>query len=1200
MSIINYAVEVKTDKAVTANDTYGFDGTTFRWITGRPTYDGSTVVPKWEDGSDNTHKWAEGWILQDEIGEPTRSVDISSTGGYGTLSGFEFSIRNSPPTVGADPLWKWIRDNRIYFTNREVNLYIVIDDVFYAIWSGVVENNPIEEIGYKFKCIDASNKLHRTMPPLTVNRNILPQSDDESQGKPISICVGDISYSKILTVTNAPSEQVLVISKPLVTGETEGKAAAAVEYDTHTALNPRLRLYTKDKSFVANALVNKFMYVTRGGGFSDVDILNKIISNEATDADGFTWISLESPFEYVTEEVFNEKYTYDPYYIKDLLLYSPESASNYDWVSVSIKEPEESKFYSFGYSNAPLTDPVNLAKYNFLRYDNVDMYNSGVGCNRVNMLISMAAGGSCYITIRLGAIDGEIIGQKFIQNPVDSNNIKHYEHIPIKKQDSTVTLYISVAGDAIWYNTYDDASHNLIKHLYQNPRFLEVYGFTVGGADSGEDTWWFSIVEMGGTHLISSNPITKIVTDNGTDTGKPLLYIYDKNRKVMDPVPNQIYDVVLDNSGVSGHPEFILYSSNIRKDGEVQYLATITPSRWSIEIEPNLRHVTNRISWEVIQSGHINIGGTVQAPYVNHLVKKIFPTVDICNRNQNNYVTIMMPDYEDYKNSYAFTVKLEYPKEYLAYEVEEIYICIDADYTAAPVAPSTTAVPIRIIMFIDVLDVYGNVVNSVQYDDIDNDNKGDLVWPTDQIPVASPISLNTLPDAYYDNGGVKETGYVNQWKYVGKDSADEDVTLRSMLKLKSELWNMIKDGSSSNIIQARVIITSNGDSYKGGAPFSLSVKLKEAGIMGIRSTNALNDDYYCRLKGEKTPDGSETNNVYNAFRLMLETYDGIPASKIDYTNLPVTRADWTVGRQISEAKSSKDYIKELAQHSFTAVYPMRNGKRGLKAWLEDTDIVKAFDSDDIIRDSIKGWQRTDVEDLYNEFRLEYNWNTASNTYIDSISLMNTDKYYPIVGGVTGAVAGFPSPTMMCDYPADKELWRRDYVGGISPNSWEDANYMWTRAHESYDVAGAVQELPKSLSQLPWYTNTYQFNNAEFRGASKGDSPFNYLMNLCEWSTLQKYEVKFNVPLTLENVSLELLDYISFSDTIYTNNEVKYGWITGIEFNPSKNYMRITATLSPDKIIDRRVIRERGQLLNFNKYTESGSETGVLVDGQGRI
>lgn len=1199
-----------------------FSMTKSAWITGMliedDWYNHLVKNASWgDDGySVNDKIWAEGWILQDEIGDPIRSVNISATGDYGTISGFDFSLRNNIQDGGADALWKWVRDNGIYFTNRVIKLYIVIDDVFYSIWSGVIQNNPVEEISYQFKCIDSFQKIHKVIPPNVVDRNVFINSDDESQGKSIPVCIGDIAYSKVLTITNKPSEKVLVYSRPLPPGLVEGKAAAAVEYDTHTILpgdigpTPRLKLYTKEQTFNQNALVDKFLYVARGGGFSDVDMLNRIVRSDATDGNGFTWVYLESPFEFVDEATFNARYSYDPYYKEDKVKHYPQLDVEYQCWTRRLFEPGTSRYEAPGVTENhqyPPT-PVPLEDSNWIKFTGVNCLNGGVGCNLVNLDIVIEPLWDCKVTIRKDSYDGEILGSKDflftepIQNGTMNNRIAIWQSIPITRlYDDNVTLVVQVTGGILYRNYYTWINQRVQNSIFYRPPTCQLYALSVNGAESSEDTWWFSIVEMDGTHLISNNAITEIVTDNGKPSGQPLLYIYNKDRKIMEPVPNNIYKIKTQPDEYSGHPEFILYSSNIKKDGEVSYLATIMPQRWAVEIESDMQYVSRNKMWSVVQQGHIEAGG-VSVPMINHLFRDVHPEADICNRNQTQYIQMRYPDFLDFKNTYSFTVKLEYPKEYLDYDVEEVYIGIDADYMSLPVTPSVTPVPIRIVIFVDVLDVYGNVVNSTQYEELDNDNTGDIVWPTDEIPVGTTISLNTLPSSYYDNGGIREQSYKTQWSYVGKDSSDEDVTLRSMLKLKSELWDAIKDGTSSNIIQMRVIVTSNGATFEDGAPFYLYVNLKECGIMGIRTTNPLNDEYYCRLKGEYLgPEGfkEETNTVYKAFKLILEQYDGIHYLNINYTNLPIVRDDWSVGRQLTERKSSFEYLKELAQHSFVSIYPMRNGNRALKAWREDTDLVKSFDSSTIIRGSIKDWEKTDVTDLYNDFRIWYNWSPAASTYIDSITLTNTNMYYPIQIGVTGAEAGFPGATMMCDYPNDLELWKT-YVGGISPNSYTDAKVMWDYAHESYDIAGAVQPLPKNLSEMPWYINTKQFKNEEFSGASKSDSPFKYLQNLSEWCTLQKDQVKFNVPLTYDNVRLELLDYVSFADTIYTNNEVRYGWITVVEFVPIKNYMRLTVVLKPDPVVVDRVIRERGQLLNFSIYQESGSATGIFIDGQGRI
>lgn len=1167
MSVINYAIEVITNKAISANYAYGFDGTTFRWVTGRPQYDGSTVEPTWEDGSPNTHKWTEGWLLDGEIGNPSRSVDISETGDYGVLSGFDFSLRNDTPAGGASPLWKWVRDNNIHFTNRNINLYLVIDDVFFVIWAGVIQNNPMEEISYKFVCQDSFQKIHKVIPPMVVDRNTFPGSDDDSQGKSIPVSIGNVTYAKLQTINNDPIQEVLVISKPFRIENTQSLAAAAIEYDTHTADNPILKIWTKDKIFAENALQDKFMYVARGGGFADTDILNKIVSNTATDASGYTDLYLESPFEFVDEATFNERYSYDPFSLEDKIFYYPEMSSDNGGCSKTTQGVQEFTDFTEG---------------SWIRYDNVNFTNGGVGCNRLNIRFRIGRVKAMRCKVHKDYLYGDIIGELWMTFQDEHKYNAHYEPISIKRQyGAAQTIFLE-------FTQVYDAPIEL-------PRTTEVFGFTVGGSNSSTDTWWFSIVTMGGTHLLSNNAISEILTNTGTSSGIPLLYTYNKDKKQMEIIPNNIYNVTIDKTGSSGHPEFNLYSSNLQKDGEVQYLVPIVPRTWSVEVEPDMVYKRPDTQWVITQDGYIIVTPDILVRKFSNIDLRLFGHINIANRRQDQYVTIRYPAYGDYKNKYSYTVKLLFPTEYLNSEIKDMYVCLDTEYTSTPVSPSVTPVPIRLLMFFDVLDAYGNVVYTQEYE---NEEGEAVAWPTDQIPVESTFKLNCLPGMYYDNGGVKEVGYTNEWRFVGKDATDEDVTLRSMLQLKSELLDMIRDGTSSGIVQIRVIVTSAGADSTGGSNFGLDVKVKEAGFIGIRSTNPTVDEYYCRLKGELV-DGSESSNVYTAMRLMLESYDGISSSNIDYTNLPVVRADWTVGRQLTDRRSSFEYIRELAKHSFVAVYPKRNGDRGLKAWREDTDTKKTFTQAEIIRDSIKKWEKTDVTDLYNDFRLWYNWSPAAGNYQDSITLTNTSQYYPVVGGVTAAIAGFPSATAMMDYPDNLRVWKT-YVGGVSPSSYQDAEIMWTFAHESYDIAGAVQPLPKSLSELPWYTNTYTFRGIVPPGASKDDSPFKFLENLALWCTLQKDEVRFDVPITTENATLELLDFVQVSDPIFSAGETRVGWITGIEIDPSKGYIRLAILLNPDAIREDLVIRERGKLLNFNKYTESGSQDDTIIDGQGRI
>jgi len=205
MSTINYAIEVDTGAAV-YNDDYAMGETgIFRFISGRPGYDGTPTYPTGETGiSTDTlqAKWYEGWITADGMSSPSRRVDPSKTGEYGTLSGFNFTIVNSK---GTDQFWKFLQDNDVYLTNREVTFYVVIDNVFYHGWNGVITNNPMDEENYMFQCGDKFRTIHKQIPPTVINPTNFPDATEAGQGEPTPISIGNVSYS-LLTQVNPEIE----------------------------------------------------------------------------------------------------------------------------------------------------------------------------------------------------------------------------------------------------------------------------------------------------------------------------------------------------------------------------------------------------------------------------------------------------------------------------------------------------------------------------------------------------------------------------------------------------------------------------------------------------------------------------------------------------------------------------------------------------------------------------------------------------------------------------------------------------------------------------------------------------------------------------------------------------------------------------------------------------------------------------------
>jgi len=349
-------------------------------------------------------------------------------------------------------------------------------------------------------------------------------------------------------------------------------------------------------------------------------------------------------------------------------------------------------------------------------------------------------------------------------------------------------------------------------------------------------------------------------------------------------------------------------------------------------------------------------------------------------------------------------------------------------------------------------------------------------------------------------------------------------------------------------------------------PLDFDINYNQLGIIGAHTVDVTGDNLYTRVSGELTG-GNKTRNVYRALQHLLEDYDGIGSTQIDYGNLTTLRSDWHVGRQITEQKNGYDYLKELCAQSFVGLVPTRKGNRKLSAWIEDTTSTATHDESKIVKGSIKDFKLTPISNLYNSFDIKYGYNPGRDDY---------DKTF-FIHKVDAAID---------DLPEGYANWGQ-YVGGLPDGSYRTANLIWKSCHDSYKQAEAEQPAPASLSQLDWYIDGNLFDGAESY-IDTNSSAWNYLWLFVDWTTHQKKSVTYSLPLTAANVTLELLDRVTFSDKIYTNDVGLGGWITKIKYNINKDLMDITLTLAPEDTYDTGLIIERGNM-GDDTITERGDE-----------
>ena len=213
---IHYAVEIDVSDSINIADEKQIGlfadaelpGNIFRWISERPDYDGSTVVPTPNAPADWTTtvatKWGEGMLAPNEVlGNPNRLININIAGNYGSLSGFTFEVDNVRIEAGnfsGELFFDVLDDNNIRLLNRKIKFYIIINDVFYNVWSGIVAKTSHNETQFFVTCEDDFKNIHKVIPPQIANETLFSNILKKSIGKPIPVTFGFVNHAKLLNV----------------------------------------------------------------------------------------------------------------------------------------------------------------------------------------------------------------------------------------------------------------------------------------------------------------------------------------------------------------------------------------------------------------------------------------------------------------------------------------------------------------------------------------------------------------------------------------------------------------------------------------------------------------------------------------------------------------------------------------------------------------------------------------------------------------------------------------------------------------------------------------------------------------------------------------------------------------------------------------------------------------------------------------
>lgn len=254
----------------------------------------------------------------------------------------------------------------------------------------------------------------------------------------------------------------------------------------------------------------------------------------------------------------------------------------------------------------------------------------------------------------------------------------------------------------------------------------------------------------------------------------------------------------------------------------------------------------------------------------------------------------------------------------------------------------------------------------------------------------------------------------------------------------------------------------------------------------------------------------------------------------DYTKLS-TRNTWEVGYIVENQTSKGTLIADICKQSFVLGHTNRFGVPAFSAYRDYTDIedvVGVHDGRLTIKGTLGSLETTPTNRIYNELEVNYERDYVDNEYVDRIAIRKvTESEFPPSGG----------------------NWQ-EFVIGVE--DYAKALELWTESHEAYEVTKTINKVTETLSELS-FGNRNRIGTESFGLLA--------ISEMVSWNTRPRLKVEYTIPITSETATLDLGDFIVFSDVILTNDVSYYGWITKLDIDDKKFNFKVQLTIDPAQL-----------------------------------
>jgi hypothetical protein len=178
------------------------------------------------------------------------------------------------------------------------------------------------------------------------------------------------------------------------------------------------------------------------------------------------------------------------------------------------------------------------------------------------------------------------------------------------------------------------------------------------------------------------------------------------------------------------------------------------------------------------------------------------------------------------------------------------------------------------------------------------------------------------------------------------------------------------------------------------------------------------------------------------------------------------------------------------------------------------------------------------------------------------------------------------------------LWYLCFGGLLgSPNfptdGYVESKYIWDQCKNSYNVNRVVRQSQNDISQLNWFIDRALFDENTTWGTGDSSSAYYFLKILAQWVTLQKGLIPYSVPINSTTIELELMKVVGVKDIVYTNDEIRHGYIVSISPVTGKDQLRLKVLLMPTEYTPYPDPTGLNETPDAVDYVDSLDETGDI-------